>query len=367
MEIRAYSQLDRICPPRVPSLPAAGRGENDPPVDGPFPSGPPGPPSLRSSPSSQVRAWACTGLDQATSVAAAAAGQPAALATVKAPHPELTERLKQLLPERPFHIKAADARRLAAELGLSVEQMMIELIPVAKASARPPVSHYQVGAVGMGRSGDLYLGVNLEFPGQALNQTVHAEQFVIANAMACGETGLTTLAVSAEPCGHCRQFLNELEGGGSLKILIPDKEPVLLEELLPRSFGPQDLNIQGGLLTPQDNDLRLPGPLDTLTRTALDAAHRAYAPYSHNAAGVALQTSDGKIYCGSYAENAAFNPSLSPLQAALVHLVSEGKEFTEITRAVLVERETQASQEPATRTLLESLAPGAELRVLKTR
>jgi cytidine deaminase len=336
------------------------------PVDGAFVASPSEPPSLRPS-SSRVRACACSCLDHATSVAAAAAGQPAALATVKAPSPALTERLRQLLPERPFHIKAAEARRIAAELGISVEQMMIELIPIAKASARPPVSNYQVGAVGMGRSGDLYLGVNMEYPGQALNQTVHGEQFVTANAMAHGETGLTTLAVSAEPCGHCRQFLNELEGGGRLKILIPDKEPVLLEELLPRNFGPQNLNIQGGLLTPQDHRLSLPGPLDELARAALAAANRAYAPYSHNAAGIAIQTRDGKIYSGSYAENAAFNPSLSPLQAALVHLVSEGKEYSEITRAVLVEKEALASQEPATRMLLESLAPGAELRVLKAR
>ena len=56
-----------------------------------------------------------------------------------------------------------------------------------------------------GVSGRILLGVNLELYGLPLNQSVHAEQFVIANAVRVGERRLTRLAVSAEPCGHCRQ------------------------------------------------------------------------------------------------------------------------------------------------------------------
>ena len=276
----------------------------------------------------------------------------------------MTEELKRLLPPNPFHITAAEATLLSEKLNLSRQQLMMELIPVARCHARPSISHYQVGAVGLGQSGDLYLGVNLEFDRQALNQTVHGEQFVTANAMAHGEKALVALAVSAEPCGHCRQFLNELDGGGDLTVLIPDKAPIRLEELLPRSFGPSDLGIQAGLLAQTAAPLALPAEAPPLAREALEAANRSYAPYSRNPAGVALRTGDGTVFRGAYAENVAFNPSLSPLQAALIQMVAAGRDYREIAEAALVEaEEAQVSQVGTTRFLLEQVAPEARLSV----
>ena len=64
--------------------------------------------------------------------------------------------------------------------------------------------------VGLGASGRLYVGVNLEFPCLPLHNSVHAEQFLVVNALQHGELELVKLAVSAAPCGHCRQFLSEL-------------------------------------------------------------------------------------------------------------------------------------------------------------
>ena len=64
--------------------------------------------------------------------------------------------------------------------------------------------------VGLGASGRLYVGVNLEFPCLPLHNSVHAEQFLVVNALQHGERELVKLAVSAAPCGHCRQFLSEL-------------------------------------------------------------------------------------------------------------------------------------------------------------
>lgn len=49
-------------------------------------------------------------------------------------------------------------------------------------------------------------------------------------------------------------------------------------------------------------------------RAAIQAANRCHAPYSHSPSGVALELKDGTIFSGSYAENAAFNPTLPPLQ-----------------------------------------------------
>ena len=65
-------------------------------------------------------------------------------------------------------------------------------------------------AIGLGKSGRLYVGVNLEFPRLPLQHSVHAEQFLIANAAWHGERGLKRIAVNAAPCGHCRQFIAEL-------------------------------------------------------------------------------------------------------------------------------------------------------------
>ncbi len=52
---------------------------------------------------------------------------------------------------------------------------------------------------------------------------------------------------------------------------------------------------------------------------------------------MALELRDGTILTGSYAENAAFNPSLPPLQAALNLVILKGYAFADIQRALLAE------------------------------
>lgn len=64
--------------------------------------------------------------------------------------------------------------------------------------------------MGLGVSGRLYVGVNLEFARLPVNNSVHAEQFLVVNAVHHEERGITKMAVSAAPCGHCRQFYSEL-------------------------------------------------------------------------------------------------------------------------------------------------------------
>jgi len=103
---------------------------------------------------------------------------------------------------------------------------------------------------------------------------------------------------------------------------------------------------------------------DDLTRQAFEAANASYAPYSHNGSGLALRLKDGSTYAGRYSENAAFNPSLSPLQGALIGMVADGRAFNEIAEVVLVERRgAKASQIASTRDVLTSLQPEAALRV----
>lgn len=277
------------------------------------------------------------------------------------PNAEITAKLKDMLPEKPFRISAEKAGQLAEKLGISVEQLMIELIPVVKEQARPGVSQYQVGAVGRGPNGDLYLGVNMEYQDQPINATTHGEQYVVNNAYHGKATHLTDLAVSAEPCGHCRQFLNETNKAKDINILIPGKPKTSLKELLVRDFGPQDLGITGALMTPQDNKLTLDGDLDAVTKAALGAANMSYAPYSKSPSGVALLLKGGQIVTGCYLENAAFNPSLPPGQSGMMALTAAHRDYSDIERLVLVEKEDRSvGQRDATESLLRHVAPDAK-------
>lgn len=72
---------------------------------------------------------------------------------------------------------------------------------------------------------------------------------------------------------------------------------------------------------------------------AIEAANQSHAPYSQSHSGIALQLKDGSLFTGRYAENAAFNPSLPPLQAALIMVNMAGKDLHVIEQAVLVEKQ----------------------------
>src|SRR5207247_9156973 len=105
----------------------------------------------------------------------------------------------------------------------------------------------------------------------------------------------------------------------------------------PCACGPAALCVPAGLVPPQSHGMTLPSS-DAVVQAALKAANASYAPYTFSYAGVALKTSDGSIYAGQVAENAAFNPSMSPLEQAVVNLViGGGKTYADIVDAVLVE------------------------------
>lgn len=263
------------------------------------------------------------------------------------------------------YLPAAVVDRIVAS-GVPLEQLMLGLIPWAEKFAMPEISKFRVGAVSHGLSGSLYFGANYEFPGQALSFTVHGEQAATAHAISFGETGIDMLAVSAAPCGYCRQFLYELTTASKLQIILPKTPTTLLTDLLPDAFGPGDLGVTAALMSPQSNGMTLASPTDEVTKAALQAANTSYAPYSGSYAGVALKTSDGSIYTGSVAENAAYNPSMSPLEAAVVALtINGGKNYSDITDAVLVEATaSKASQIGATRDVLGTMTK-VPLRVVQ--
>ena len=261
-------------------------------------------------------------------------------------------------------------------LNISAEILMQRLLPMAKLYCATAISDFQVGAVAKAgmtdNTGDvaLFLGANIEFPAQPLTQTIHAEQSAIINAWLQGAKRIDSIAVTAAPCGYCRQFLYELEGSQNLKLILHDQiggesTQHSLSDLLPAVFGPHELGSAAGLMgspaRPADLNLKSRSD-DPFVLEAKAAAQCSYAPYTQNLAGCVIKTIEGKKYAGRYAENAAFNPSLTALHTALIRMVmDQAGSGTSIRRAVLVERPTSISQRAVCDLLLQTVAPNVHL------
>jgi len=234
------------------------------------------------------------------------------------------------------HIDAQQLAELTRASKMTEAEVLLALLPIAAALAKPPISEFYVGAIAKGKSGDIYMGANLELPGEALFHSVHAEQSAISHAWLSGESQIVDMIVNASPCGHCRQFMNELVDGAKIAIHLPAQDSHSLAYYLPYAFGPTDLNVTSPLLAKHEMEFALDSS-DPMIIEGLDHAGLSYAPYTQSYAAVVLETADGATYCGRYAENAAFNPSMLPMQMALSNLTRHNREFGEISRAVLIE------------------------------
>ncbi|STO57652.1 cytidine deaminase [Grimontia hollisae] len=261
-------------------------------------------------------------------------------------------------------ISARDFAALLEETGLSDKEARVALLPIAAAYSVAPISRFYVGAIARGESGRLYLGANMEFEGVQLNASVHAEQSAISHAWSKGEKGLTDITINYSPCGHCRQFMNELKGADKLEIQLPERDAKRLHAYLPEAFGPTDLGIDQPLLTQVNHGL-VTEEADELVKAAVEATNRSHAPYTHNLSGAAIRDNKGNIYSGMYAENAAFNPSLPPLQVALNIMNLADVPLAEVKDAVLVETANASiSHLQDTQAMLEAINPDIPLSYL---
>jgi len=282
--------------------------------------------------------------------------------------------------EGKFVLPAERVEELKAEFQMTTDELLKALIMPASTKARPPISSFHVGAVGIGGSGALYVGCNLEFARLPLYNSVHAEQFLLVNALHHGETEIQKLAISAAPCGHCRQFFSELACADSIKFLFFGGS-YSLGQLLPMRFKPTDLLEDSKaplLLLPQENKVeftkesleqiqRWKDSGDDLLVNAADQALKecinAYSPYSRCPAGAAIVTEEGGVYSGGYIESAAYNPSMLPLQSAIIDAVIDGMPcYTTMTHAVIVEIDGGAVQHRRTMEInMGQIAPDATL------
>ncbi len=259
-------------------------------------------------------------------------------------------KLREALGRDCYRLDSDEVCRITEALEIDTDTLLRTLVDFGKDRARVPISEFYVGTAGLTESGEIFLGVNLEYAEASLAQTVHAEQFLLSWARSCSGSPLTAIAVSAPPCGHCRQFLREADPAGRLRLLIAQEPSVEAVTLLPRAFTPLDLGVEESFYSVA---LCLDGA--DLEEAARRAAELSYAPYSGMKAGLALRLKDGRLFAGSSLENAAYNPTLPPLQAALIACHAHSAQLTEIQEIVLCEGQSRVSYESQARALAEAL------------
>ncbi|MDX9918029.1 MAG: cytidine deaminase [Gudongella sp.] len=116
----------------------------------------------------------------------------------------------------------------------------------AKGLAYVPYSGFHVGAAVEMEDGTVYSGCNIEIV--SYSPTICAERTAIFKAVSEGHKKIKKIAIVGDsdhtyPCGVCRQVIREF-GKDSTVIIANSEDDYVehtLEELLPNSFGPEDL------------------------------------------------------------------------------------------------------------------------------
>lgn len=133
-------------------------------------------------------------------------------------------------------------------------QKLIDLAYSAREHAYTPYSHFQVGAALLTKDGKVYQGCNIE--NASYGATNCAERTAFFQAVYNGEREFEAIAIvggpegaktgnMCSPCGVCRQVMREFCNPKTFRVILEDGQggvkEFLLEELLPYSFGPEDL------------------------------------------------------------------------------------------------------------------------------
>ncbi len=130
-------------------------------------------------------------------------------------------------------------------------QELFEQACEAMQNSYSPYSHFKVGACILTSSGRTFKGCNFE--NASYGAAICAERCATSCAVAAGERKFMAIAIAAEkqaawPCGICRQVLREFACDLNMPVIIgkagAEYTVKTLGELLPESFGPEDLGIQ---------------------------------------------------------------------------------------------------------------------------
>ena len=134
---------------------------------------------------------------------------------------------------------------------------MIELAIGQLQYSYTPYSGFKVGAALLTKDGKFYTGCNIE--NAAFTPTNCAERTAVFKAVSEGCREFTAIAIVGgkldedalaqtgytAPCGVCRQVLREFVNPSAFAVIlaraIEEYKVYTLEELLPESFGPENL------------------------------------------------------------------------------------------------------------------------------
>lgn len=124
---------------------------------------------------------------------------------------------------------------------------LIKLAIEAREYAYVPYSNFKVGAVVLTKDGKTFSGCNIE--SASFTPTICAERTALAKAISEGHRDIDTIVVVGSlkklsfPCGVCRQLI--IEFGNDIKIIVAkninEYKTYTINELLPESFGPEDI------------------------------------------------------------------------------------------------------------------------------
>jgi len=127
------------------------------------------------------------------------------------------------------------------------DKLLIKIAMEAREKSYSPYSRFKVGAAVYTKSGKIFTGCNIE--SASYSPTICAERVAISKCISEGYNDIEKIAVVGSdksisfPCGVCRQFM--LEFGKDIKVIcaknIDTYKVYTVNELMPNSFGPEDL------------------------------------------------------------------------------------------------------------------------------
>ena len=146
--------------------------------------------------------------------------------------------------------RALNAVGITREGDVPSHERLFELACEAMHNSYSPYSHFKVGACILTTDGRTFQGCNFE--NASYGASICAERCAAACAIAAGARRFAAIAIvgsdaAAWPCGICRQVLREFSDL-SLPVIVgqygKEFSVMTLGELLPNSFGPEDLKVK---------------------------------------------------------------------------------------------------------------------------
>ncbi|KAM3622415.1 uncharacterized protein V6R79_024741 [Siganus canaliculatus] len=146
-----------------------------------------------------------------------------------------------------MHFRDHSSKHLSQE----TVRTLIQRSQEAKKQAYCPYSKFRVGAALLTSDNSVITGCNVE--NACYNLGVCAERNAISKAVSEGYSTFKAIAIASDldhqvisPCGGCRQFMREFGKNWDVFLSKPDGSylRMTVDELLPHSFGPEDLSMK---------------------------------------------------------------------------------------------------------------------------